>query len=294
MSIINASYKILSDPEKRQQHDAWIAGMEQYEKTAAAIQNSSGPGSSQKAKGQSSLHKSPAYKTEYEKAASAFRQYSYGAESSRTETSQPSPPKAKPTGRQSLRDSKILTHLRKYWFFYFLLALILIAYIATSKDEEETSYKPPVKYTQAKPKYSRPFFAENGSPWPQASGYIKGYPHRFADGRSQVTVDNSNTNSDMFVKLFNLDETKATAVRVFFIKAGDQYTVKNITQGNYDIRYKNLNTGHCFRSEPFLLQEFPEADGVRYSTIRMTLYKALQGNMKTRNIVEEDFSDVKP
>jgi hypothetical protein len=167
----------------------------------------------------------------------------------------------------------------------------LIAYIATLKDEEETSYEPQVKHTLAKPKYSRPVLADNGSPWPQASGYIKGYPHQFTDGRSQVTVDNSNTNSDMFVKLFNLDEPKAKTVRVFFIKAGDQYTVNNIRQGNYDIRYKNLHTGDHFCSESFLLQEFPEEGGVRYSTIRMTLYKVSQGNIKTRNISEEDFSD---
>jgi curved DNA-binding protein CbpA len=46
MAIINASYTVLSDPEKRKEHDAWIAGMERSGKASSGFfRESRGPAS---------------------------------------------------------------------------------------------------------------------------------------------------------------------------------------------------------------------------------------------------------
>jgi hypothetical protein len=254
MAIINASYRVLSDPEKRREHDVWIAGREQSEK--AAIWNT--------------------FRTE-----------------PRTAGASPPPPDstaagAKPAPRPAPGRSRIMSHFSKFWFFYFLLALVAVGYFSAFNEKEETAYRPPVKYAAPQqPRYIRPQVADNGQPWPQASGYISGYPVRSTDGGSRVTVDNGNTKADMFVKLFNLDEPAPKAVRAFLVKAGDQYTVRNIRQGRYDVRYKNLNTGDRFCSEPFMLQELPNKDGAKYSVVRISLYR---GHAKIRAIGEADFA----
>lgn|GEM_PF-5584716 len=53
------------------------------------------------------------------------------------------------------------------------------------------------------------------------SGYIKNYPVRFSDGYSSITVDNSQNDSDVFVKLFSLDSKPEQPIRVFFIRASN-------------------------------------------------------------------------
>jgi len=254
MAIINASYRVLSDPEKRREHDVWIAGMEQSEK--AALWNT-------------------------------FRT------APQTARATPPPPEStaagtKPVDRPAPGRSRITAHLGKFWFFYFLFSLVAIGYFSAFDGKKETAYTPPVKQTEpAQPRYVRPAVADNGQPWPQASGYIGGYPLRNTDGVSEVTVENGNANADMLVKLFSLDEPGPKAVRVFLVRAGGQYTVRSIRQGKYDIRYKNLGTGDRFRSEPFLLQEFPAAEGAKFSVVRMSLYR---GQAKIRAIGEDDFA----
>ena len=140
-----------------------------------------------------------------------------------------------------------------------------------------------------KPAYVRPKFADNGSPFPSKSSYISGYPLKFSDGYSSLTIDNSQNNSDIFIKLFSLDSQRATPIRVFFILANGQFTVENVRVGKYDVRYRNLDSGYLSRSDPFDLEESRTDHGVRFSRITLTLYKVRNGNMQTYPISEEEF-----
>jgi hypothetical protein len=106
---------------------------------------------------------------------------------------------------------------------------------------------------------------------------------------SSVTVDNTRNNSDVFVKLVSIDSAKAYPVRVFFIPAHGQFTVNNVTVGNYDVRYRDLDSGALARSESFRLQETQTYDGIQYSNLTMTLYKVRHGNMQTYGISENEF-----
>ena len=141
----------------------------------------------------------------------------------------------------------------------------------------------------AKPLYVRPSVAPNGAAWPSVSGYVKGYPRKATSGLSTLTVDNTGNDTDVFVKLFDLNAPHPSAVRVFFLKAGGKFGVKDIRVGTYDVRYRSLNSGYLAKSEKFELTEREEERGIRYSNISMTLYKVLNGNMQTYSISEDDF-----
>jgi hypothetical protein len=139
------------------------------------------------------------------------------------------------------------------------------------------------------PPYQRPLVAPNGKPWPTESGYVPGYKHLVSDGRSRVTVDNSRSDSDVLVKLVSIDDPQPLVVRVFFIKSGEQFIIEDVRTGRFDIRYRDLESGSLWRSEPFHLKEFSTTDGVSFSHVTITLYKFRDGNMRTYAINEAEF-----
>ena len=141
----------------------------------------------------------------------------------------------------------------------------------------------------SRPSYVRPSTAPDGELWPSASGYLPGYALIHANGLSEITIDNSQNNADVFVKLVSLDGPNAFPVRTFFIRGGSSFTLEHVTVGNYDIRYRDLNTGHLSRSEQFLLEEIHNYNGVQYTTLTMTLYKVRSGNLKTYDLSENEF-----
>lgn len=139
-------------------------------------------------------------------------------------------------------------------------------------------------------KYVRPKTADNGSPFPKKSGYIKGYPIQFKEGYSTLTVNNSKNSSDVFVKLYALDSIPPQPVRVFFIRKGDKFTAVNIKPGSYDIRYRDLNYGGLSRTDNFILEEYQTFEGAtKFKRMTLTLYKVPGGNMKIYPISEQEF-----
>jgi hypothetical protein len=137
--------------------------------------------------------------------------------------------------------------------------------------------------------YVRPATAPNGEQWPFVAGYIRGFKRLHTDGLSTVTIDNSQNDSDVFVKLVSLTGVKSYPVRVFYIPSHRQFTVNSVRAGNYDVRYRDLNTGAISRSESFELKEIPAGNDIQYSNITMTLYKIRNGNMHTYDISESEF-----
>jgi len=147
----------------------------------------------------------------------------------------------------------------------------------------------PQNYAPQQPAYVRPAVTPNGQPWPTVASYVNGYPLIHSDGLSKVTVDNSQNDSDVFVKLVSLDGPNAFPVRVFFIPAHGSFTLDSVTAGSYDIRYQDLNTGGLSRSEQFSLEEIPTDNGTQYSNMTMTLYKVSNGNMHTYELSKDEF-----
>ena len=183
--------------------------------------------------------------------------------------------------------------LIKYAFLFTVtigLLAVVSPYLIVHQPNKTSPVSSSNKAESVKPKYLRPASAPNAQSWPHASGYVKGYPKLFTNGLSTVTMDNTQTGSDVFIKLFHIDGKTNTPVRFFFVKAGEKFTVRNIRAGHYDIRYKNLDNGTFSRSQEFNLDEVKDGTGrVRHSKIELTLGKAPHGNMKTYEISEDAF-----
>jgi DnaJ domain len=140
-----------------------------------------------------------------------------------------------------------------------------------------------------KPAYVRPATAPNGSPWPTAAGYIRHFKVSNTKGMSSITVDNTQSDSDVFVKLVSLNGSAAKAARQFFIPAFSQFTAKNLTKGSYRIEYEDLSTGRKYRGDPFEAEEIPMPGGVRFSEDSLTLYKVRDGNTNLAEIDDATF-----
>jgi hypothetical protein len=189
--------------------------------------------------------------------------------------------------------------LRKPFFIQcaFVLVALAACWAIVQNQPQSTPPQGPKPYMAdttppalpAQPSYVRPSTAPDGEHWPIASGYLPGYALIHANGLSEITIDNSQNNADVFVKLISLDGPNAFPVRTFFIRGGSSFTLEHVTVGNYDIRYRDLNTGHLSRSEQFLLEEIHSDNGVQYTTLSMTLYKVKSGNLKTYDLSENEF-----
>lgn len=209
---------------------------------------------------------------------------------------------------QALDDGKPIKSLRNPWSlfgrgFYLQCAVIaaMISIVSSlvgfnssrlTSTVSPTESKSVTSSTPAKPIYVRPKLADNGKPFPTTSGYIDGYPIDAENGYSKVTIDNSQNDSDVFVKLFSLgalSTDKPKPVRVFFVRASQKFTVENLSPGNYDVRYRNLDTGRLQRSEPLQVDEFRTPTGVRFSETTLTLYKVRGGNAQIYDISESEF-----
>lgn len=248
--IINASYAVLSDEAKRKEHDKWIEQQEGLNFT------------------------------------------------------QTDPIQSTATSRKRSQNSKkpffvkiinvsgvILIHLVRFFWLYVIGGIIV--YFSFFEDSAPPSGPKP--YTKSPteavspPKYTRSEFSPNGEVWPSSSSYISGYPKLHTNGLSEVTVDNTRNDSDVFVKLVSLDGAKAYPIRQFYINSHGKFTLKNIDAGRYDIRYRDLESGYLSRSESFTLEEKETYDGIQYSDLTMTLYKVQNGNMETYRLAEDEF-----
>lgn len=248
MAIINASYEVLSDPIKREEHDIWLAEKE----STATEQNKP-------------------------------RQNSQPAQT----------PKIVPT---SITFKSVISHIFRYWLLYG------IAVFALWGNLTESTYSPPpgpkpytvnptseIEPTPAPRAYERPLYAPNGEAWPTVAGYVKGYKKLHTNGLSSVTVDNTQNDSDVFVKLVSLEGLEAYPVRQFYIPSYSKFTVNKVKAGNYDVRYRDLNNGGLSRSESFNLEETEIDGGTQFSNYTMTLYKVRNGNMQTYGLSETEF-----
>jgi hypothetical protein len=262
MKIINCAYAVLSDPARRREHDEWVAREEGAAKHSA-----------------------------------------YGTQQSPSR--QPDSPQQPRVSNGSARSQAglilltRLTHLLRFWQLYLVVGILIWAWIEDAagppKGPKPYQATPPIQLTPPAPEhpvypvYMRPPFAPNGQPWPTTAAYIAGEPRLYIDGYSKVTIDNTQNNSDVFVKLVAIDGATAYPVRQFFIAANLKFTVNKVRAGTYDVRYRDLDTGELVRSESFALTEVKEASGISFSDFTLTLYKVQNGNFHSYDLAENEF-----
>ncbi|KAA6182487.1 J domain-containing protein [Thiohalocapsa marina] len=262
MAIINASYDVLSDPVKRRQHDDWITLKESGNRidTAATAPVHAAA---------TNQRRSPHGFTRFVRALVGFTK-------------------------------RLILIVFSYAFGLGIVfgALWILAIALDFLTEQRPPPSGPLPYTaeprraspgSVLPAYVRPELAPNGFPWPTSAGYVSGYQILHNQGLSSITIDNTRNDSDVFVKLVSLSGSSAYPVRQFFIPGFSRFTLKNVTAGRYDIRYRDLETGGLSRSEPFEVNEIRTYSGTQYSNLSMTLYKVSHGNMETYRLSESEF-----
>lgn len=83
--------------------------------------------------------------------------------------------------------------------------------------------------------------APNGEPWPAQSGYVDGFPISNKGDELSLTIDNSSNAAPVFVKLY--DQERRSNVRYLYILAHDKLTVEQLSAGKYEVRYQAVGPG---------------------------------------------------
>lgn len=159
---------------------------------------------------------------------------------------------------------------------------------AIATDTVPTAPATSIVSTREETRYIRPTLTPKGDPWPERSGYLPGYPVLRTDGLSMLTVDNTRNKSDVFLKLVSTDTARPLPVRTSYVRSGTSFTMENIAPGNYDVRYRSLDTGEIFKSERFELKEIQEATGTSFAKNILTLY-SVEGKARNVSIPEREF-----
>jgi len=268
MQIINASYEVLSDPRRRRAHDEWILHSESG--VAADKRSASGEGPSPSAQVRPAIWQ-------------------------------------RITGRIRASHAPV-AWLRENWGLLLCGALIAFYMYITFVDKPLVVPAPgPKPYSAVAPavplpiqssatdlpRYVRPTADPKGYAWPSVAQLLLHYPRLNVGGHSKVTVDNSQSDSDVFIKLVSLSGPQAYPVRTAFIPARASLTLDTLTAGNYDIRYRDLDDGSLMRTEAFDITERKMHDergtGVEFTTLSFSLYKVRDGNAQSFPLAESEF-----
>ena len=129
--------------------------------------------------------------------------------------------------------------------------------------------------------------APNGQSWPARAAYVG--PITRANGYSTITIDNAKGSSNIYIKLARPADGKSSGIREAYIPAGSTFKMNKIEPGNYVIKYKDIMNGCNSKSDPFEVEQIQTAQGVQYSEISLTIYTMLNGNMDFERLPENAF-----
>ncbi|CDG85610.1 J domain-containing protein [Janthinobacterium agaricidamnosum] len=88
---------------------------------------------------------------------------------------------------------------------------------------------------------SQALVAPNGEAWPEQSGYVPGFPIGNKGDALEVTLDNSGNPWPAFIKLYDIE--RRANVRYLFILPNDKLTVDKLAFGKYEVRYQKIAGG---------------------------------------------------
>lgn len=227
MQLVNKAYDVLSDPQRRAEHDYWI----EAQRRRKQLENSR----------PQSITYSSQYYPRYQPS-SAQKTVLWGlvlislvmlgllALHSKERFFNETPP-------QSTESNTII--------------------VQTQTPTETLSNHPNDTENEVADDYVRPETAPNGSKWPNASGYVSGYPMITGMGKSSINVENIRNSSDVFVQLYEKNSTQA--VRSFFITERSEFLLNQLDAGEYFVRYYQLDSGDYLDSESVTLKRNQQA-----------------------------------
>jgi len=129
--------------------------------------------------------------------------------------------------------------------------------------------------------------APNGQAWPTRAAYVG--PITRTNGYSTITIDNAKGNSNIYIKLARPTDGRSSGIREAYIPAGSTFKMNKIEPDKYIIKYKDIKNGCNSKSEPFEVKQIHTAQGVQYSDISLTIYTMINGNMDFESLPENAF-----
>jgi len=307
MAILNEAYRVLSDPDLRREHDAWIRRQEvSTESRGSTDTGTFGDVGSRSHQRQSTPHQtepSPAPEPKYRSASTPWIVLgvvgvllvvmTIGIAVTQERLREEERHKYSLNSPELMADSAAVDSTAK--MDRILEQIAAEGYTQPSQlnfddvPNEIDEVAERIESGAAGPKWKRPSTDPNGNQWPFVAGYLVDEPRLASDGYSVLTIDASRFDSDVHVKVVRLSGNENQTVRQIYIPAHGNFGVGNLSPGRYDVRYRDLETGHLARSDPFEVEEYRIDSGVQYSRMEMTLYKIAGGNMETHPLDEQDF-----
>lgn len=291
MSMINVAYDTLSNTALRREHDRWIEQAEAPDD----------PSPNRRAESlRPPRRPAPPFRPPPPPAPAprAMRDQPTRKAAGERPFGQPTGASEKPAGRER-RIARFAEHLARFWFGYALGSFTLIcgAVVAVPIFLQRVATPLPAQVVAAAMAssgkvangYTRAPRTPNGRAWPIQSGYLDGYVQSSKGGLSEVTVDNSTSDADLFVKLVSLDGSTVFPARVFFVAAHSAFTLAGIAPGSYDLRYRNLETGRLMRSAAFILEEIRTPHGRQKTELTLDLSPSAAGELQSFQLGDSEF-----
>ena len=85
--------------------------------------------------------------------------------------------------------------------------------------------------------------------------------------------------------MFSLDAHPPKPIRTVFVRASDQFTIRTVAAGRYELRYRDLDSGALYRTDTFAI----DAQGAKHSALPITLDDSSEPSTHTHPISEEEF-----
>ena len=122
---------------------------------------------------------------------------------------------------------------------------------------------------------------------PLSTGYLPNKQIQDNGGNSEVTlIDKSGNN--FHIKLYRRAQGKWEISRELYLKGNQQFTMRNLEPGEYEIRRMDVRTKNASKTKAIKLKEF-RTDNVINNTIYEITLNASQGNSKITPISAKDF-----
>lgn len=83
-----------------------------------------------------------------------------------------------------------------------------------------------------------------------STGYKAGFTPGQTGGRGAILLDNTHNGFPVLAALYATTDAGAVPARVCTIRSGEQFIVSDLRPGKYEVRFRNLTTGKCFKLAP--------------------------------------------
>lgn len=149
-------------------------------------------------------------------------------------------PFAAPVHLPNQHDQTITLNERGHGWVWFIVAAILVV---MGMVWWRQLYPAPTTSQQSKQVTGPVTIAPNGHQFPLKAAYVTGYPVLRQRGDNRIVVHATSLQSAVFAQLYELHDGKFTAIRSFYIPAGETFIIPKIGDGDFSLQYQRISDG---------------------------------------------------